>query len=132
MTPTRKILTGEEASMNCRGFRKLGVDKLIQIKFRDDSLTWFPVNELLLRDVVKKVCKDGVDIAGRKFLEFGGSSSLFREHGSYFYATEDKNEIVELWKTLGEFKYEAAAKVQARLGQYFTSARVRDHLMLFF
>jgi hypothetical protein len=123
ITPTRKILTVEEATMNSRGFRKLGVDNLIQIKFRDDSLSWFPTDNLLLEDVVKTICRDGVDIAGRKFFEFGGSSSLFREHGSYFYATENKNEIVEKWKTLGEFKVEAAAKVQARIGQYFTSAR---------
>uniref|UniRef100_A0AC35FIH1 Uncharacterized protein n=1 Tax=Panagrolaimus sp. PS1159 TaxID=55785 RepID=A0AC35FIH1_9BILA len=35
ITPTRKILTLEEATMNCRGFRKLGVENIIQIKFRD-------------------------------------------------------------------------------------------------
>uniref|UniRef100_A0AC35GQ73 RNA-dependent RNA polymerase n=1 Tax=Panagrolaimus sp. PS1159 TaxID=55785 RepID=A0AC35GQ73_9BILA len=104
-------------------FRKLGVENIIQIKFRDDSLSWFPVDDLLLENVVKTVCRDGIEIAGRKFIEFGGSSSLFREHGTYFYATDDKNEIVEKWKQLGEFKVEAAAKVQARLGQYFTSAR---------
>uniref|UniRef100_A0AC34FMN0 RNA-dependent RNA polymerase n=1 Tax=Panagrolaimus sp. ES5 TaxID=591445 RepID=A0AC34FMN0_9BILA len=123
ITPTRKLLTPEEATMNCRGFRKLGVDNLIQIKFRDDSLSRFPVDDFLLHDIVQRICRDGIEVAGKKFLEFGGSSSLFREHGSYFYATDDKDVIVEKWKSFGDFKVEAAAKVQARLGQYFTSAR---------
>uniref|UniRef100_A0AC35G806 RNA-dependent RNA polymerase n=2 Tax=Panagrolaimus sp. PS1159 TaxID=55785 RepID=A0AC35G806_9BILA len=64
----------------------------------------------------------GINIAGRQFHEFGGSSSLFRERGSYFYATNDKTAIIRLWQKFGQFKIEAPSKVGARIGQYFISA----------
>ena len=122
ITPTRTILTLGENTMDCRGFRKVGVDNLIQVKFRDENLAWFPYD--VVDEVILPYCRDGITIASKTFYEFGGSSSLFREHGAYFYAANCKTEILELWQKLGQFKIEAAAKVAARIGQYFTSARV--------
>lgn len=124
ITPTRIIYTNDEATMDSRGFRKLGTENIVQVKFRDDSLTWFPRSQTLIDDKIRDICQNGILIAGRKFFEFGGSSSLFREHGSYFLAVEDKNEIVVKWKEMGIFNVDVAAKVQARIGLYFTSARV--------
>lgn len=108
--------------MDCRGFRKLGIQNLIQVKFRDETLDRFPRE--LATEIILPFCRDGIRIGKRQFYEFGASSSLFREYGSYFYQTEDKKNILDLWESLGNFKYEPAAKVGARIGLYFTSARV--------
>uniref|UniRef100_A0AC34F2M4 RNA-dependent RNA polymerase n=1 Tax=Panagrolaimus sp. ES5 TaxID=591445 RepID=A0AC34F2M4_9BILA len=124
ITPTRVIYTFEETTLNSRGFRRLGIDNLLLVKFRDDTLFNFPpddVNETILNN-----CQDGISIAGRHFYEFGGSSSLFRDFGTYFYATNDKSVIPKIWKQWGNFKVEPAAKVAARIGQYFTSAKILE------
>ena len=112
--------------MNNRGFRELGSDNILQVKFRDDSLGFFPREENLLGNTVKKFLTNGLNIAGRQFFDFGESSSLFREHGAYFYSAESQYEILDIVNSLGVFKEEPAAKVAARLGQYFTSAKVKN------
>uniref|UniRef100_A0A914YXV5 RNA-dependent RNA polymerase n=1 Tax=Panagrolaimus superbus TaxID=310955 RepID=A0A914YXV5_9BILA len=122
ITPTRVIYTFEETTLNSRGFRLLGLDNLLLAKFRDDTLFNFPPDDV--NETILNYCRDGIQIAGRQFYEFGGSSSLFRDFGTYFYATNNKSVIPTIWKQWGNFKVEPAAKVAARIGQYFTSAKI--------
>uniref|UniRef100_A0A914P746 RNA-dependent RNA polymerase n=1 Tax=Panagrolaimus davidi TaxID=227884 RepID=A0A914P746_9BILA len=120
ITPTRILLGLEEAVKDSRGIRMLKPENLIQVKFRDENFSTFPLE--CVEQIFLRCYLGGINIAGRQFHEFGGSSSLFREHGSYFYATNDKTDIIRWWQKLGQFKIEAPSKVGARIGQYFTSA----------
>uniref|UniRef100_A0AC35FR66 RNA-dependent RNA polymerase n=1 Tax=Panagrolaimus sp. PS1159 TaxID=55785 RepID=A0AC35FR66_9BILA len=122
ITPTRVIYTFEETTLNSRGFRLLGLENLLLVKFRDDTLFDFPPDDV--DETILNNCQNGIKIADRQFYEYGGSSSLFRDFGTYFYATNNKAEIPTIWKRWGEFKEEPAAKVAARIGQYFTSAKI--------
>lgn len=120
----------EEPTVNNRGFRKLDAErKILQVKFRDEDLSWFPRDEHILKDRMLNPLFNGLNVEGRSFFGFASSSSLFREHGLYFYATERQEDIVEIIKEWAKFKTEPAAKTAARLGQYFTSAKV-IHIML--
>uniref|UniRef100_A0AC34GKA7 Uncharacterized protein n=1 Tax=Panagrolaimus sp. ES5 TaxID=591445 RepID=A0AC34GKA7_9BILA len=42
ITPTKIRFELEEDTVNCRGFRKLGAERILQVKFRDENLQWFP------------------------------------------------------------------------------------------
>uniref|UniRef100_A0A914XT18 RNA-dependent RNA polymerase n=1 Tax=Panagrolaimus superbus TaxID=310955 RepID=A0A914XT18_9BILA len=120
VTPTRTVSTKEDLTMDSRGLRYIGVDNLILIKFRDENLCFFPRD--LACEIVTPKCRDGIVVADRLFFEFGGSNSLFRECGTYFCAAKNKQEILSMYKKLGEFEPATAAKMSARMGQYFTSA----------
>jgi hypothetical protein len=122
ITPTRIVYTFEETTLNSRGFRMLGLENLLLVKFRDDTLWDFPSDDV--DETILLSCQDGIQVAGKQFYEFGGSSSLFRDFGTYFYAIDNKNIIPEIWNQWGTFKVEPAAKVAARIGQYFTSAKI--------
>jgi hypothetical protein len=122
VTPTRIIPIPDEWTLDSRGLRYLGVDNVVQVKFRDENLSWFPHD--LGSDIITPTCRNGIAIANRIFHEFGGSNSSFREFSSYFYATEDKDQILQMYKKLGTFEPATAAKLSARIGQYFTSAWV--------
>jgi hypothetical protein len=123
ITPTRIRYELEEDTVNNRGFRKLGAEKILQVKFRDEDLTWFPRDENILKTAMHGPLIRGLRIGNKQYYDFGASSSLFREHGTYFYETQSPREIIDIINSWGEFKYEPAAKVAARLGQFFTSAR---------
>jgi hypothetical protein len=110
--------------------RNLGVENVVQVKFRDENLSWFPHD--LGNDIITPTCRSGreevstgrsgIAVANRVFHEFGGSNSSFREFSSYFYATEHKDKILQMYKKLGTFESATAAKLSARIGQFFTSA----------
>uniref|UniRef100_A0AC35GNA5 RNA-dependent RNA polymerase n=1 Tax=Panagrolaimus sp. PS1159 TaxID=55785 RepID=A0AC35GNA5_9BILA len=91
ITPTRVIFTFEKTTLNSRGFRLLGLKNLLLVKFRDDTLFDFPPDDV--DEIILNNCQNGIRIADRHFHEFGGSSSLFRDFGTYFYATNNKAEI---------------------------------------
>uniref|UniRef100_A0A914QD39 RNA-dependent RNA polymerase n=1 Tax=Panagrolaimus davidi TaxID=227884 RepID=A0A914QD39_9BILA len=120
VTPTRIIPIPDEWTLASRGLRYLGVHNVVQVKFRDENLSWFPHD--LGNDIITPTCRSGIAIANKVFHEFGGSNSSFREFSSYFYATENKDEILQMYKKLGTFEPATAAKLSARIGQYFTSA----------
>ena len=126
----------EEPTVNNRGFRKLEIDKILQVKFRDDDLSWFPRNLHILKDAMLTPFIKGLHIRGRQFFSFAASSSSFREHGQYFYAARNQEEIVEIIESWGEFKVEPAVKTAAmqpaRVGQFFTSAKVTPSIQLRF
>ena len=108
--------------MTCRAFRALGIENLIQVKFCDDNYMRFPYD--CVEKVILPICRDGINIAGRQYYEIGGSQSAFRDHSTFFYATERKADITRLWLRFGEFGRATAAKCFARIGLMFTTARV--------
>uniref|UniRef100_A0A914ZFF1 RNA-dependent RNA polymerase n=1 Tax=Panagrolaimus superbus TaxID=310955 RepID=A0A914ZFF1_9BILA len=123
ITPTKIRFELEEDTVNCRGFRKLGAERILQVKFRDENLQWFPRDPNILKTAMFAPLIDGITVGNKHYYDFGASSSLFREHGTYFFETSDRDEIVDIISGWGNFKYEPAAKLAARLGQYFTSAK---------
>uniref|UniRef100_A0AC34EZG6 RNA-dependent RNA polymerase n=1 Tax=Panagrolaimus sp. ES5 TaxID=591445 RepID=A0AC34EZG6_9BILA len=129
ITPTRMIYGLDTATSDCRAFRFLGEQNLIQIKFCDENLSFFPRNPNCIKERVERICTDGINICEKQYFEIGASSSLFREHGSIFYATDDKEEIPLIWKSIGVFKEEPAAKVAARIGLFFSSSMQCGEIM---
>uniref|UniRef100_A0AC34GUT8 RNA-dependent RNA polymerase n=1 Tax=Panagrolaimus sp. ES5 TaxID=591445 RepID=A0AC34GUT8_9BILA len=128
ITPTRKICCPPMQLMSSRAFRILGgAEKFIQVKFRDENMGMMQRNEIMMKHVVLTPGLNGIVIAGRKFFDLARSNSMFREHGSYFYQTENENEIIQILKSLGNFKPEPSSKTAARVGQYFTSAKEVKH-----
>uniref|UniRef100_A0A914XVN6 RNA-dependent RNA polymerase n=1 Tax=Panagrolaimus superbus TaxID=310955 RepID=A0A914XVN6_9BILA len=128
ITPTRKICCPPMQLMSSRAFRILGgAEKFIQVKFRDENMAMMKRDNEMMAEVVLSPGLDGINIAGKMFFDLARSNSMFREHGSYFYQTENQNEIVKILKSLGNFKPEPSSKTSARVGQYFTSAREVKH-----
>uniref|UniRef100_A0A914XZN3 RNA-dependent RNA polymerase n=1 Tax=Panagrolaimus superbus TaxID=310955 RepID=A0A914XZN3_9BILA len=114
--------------MSSRAFRILGgAEKFIQVKFRDENMRMMQRNKDMMQHVVLNPGLQGIVVAGRRFYDLARSNSMFREHGSYFYQTENPNEIVEILKSLGNFKLEPSSKTASRVAQYFTSAKEVIH-----
>ena len=112
--------------MSSRAFKILGgAERFIQVKFRDDNMQVMKRDEQMMKKVVQTPGLVGTVIAGKMFFDLARSNSMFREHGTYFYQTESQRGIISILKSLGNFKPEASTKTAARVGQYFTSTRVR-------
>uniref|UniRef100_A0A914PGQ7 RNA-dependent RNA polymerase n=1 Tax=Panagrolaimus davidi TaxID=227884 RepID=A0A914PGQ7_9BILA len=124
ITPTRKICCPAMSMMSSRAFRILGGNKFIQVKYRDEDMISMKPDEAMMKQVVLDPGINGIVIAGKKFFELARSNSMFREHSSYFYQTDDQDNIVAILKYLGNFKPEPSSKTAARIGQYFTSTKV--------
>uniref|UniRef100_A0A914XV57 RNA-dependent RNA polymerase n=1 Tax=Panagrolaimus superbus TaxID=310955 RepID=A0A914XV57_9BILA len=128
ITPMRKICCPPMQLMSSRAFRILGgAEKFIQVKFRDENMRMMQRNKDMMQHVVLYPGLQGIVIAGRRFYDLARSNSMFREHGSYFYQTENPNEIVQILKSLGNFKLEPSSKTASRVAQYFTSAKEVIH-----
>uniref|UniRef100_A0AC34GHJ2 RNA-dependent RNA polymerase n=1 Tax=Panagrolaimus sp. ES5 TaxID=591445 RepID=A0AC34GHJ2_9BILA len=122
ITPTKILYEIEEVTVNNRGFRKCGPEMFLQIKFRDEDMTPFPRDTASISARIGDSLINGISVGEKMYFDFGSSSSLFRQHGTYFLEANNQNVIVDIIDEWAEFKREPAAKLAARFGLFFSSA----------
>ncbi|KAL7794192.1 RdRP domain-containing protein [Trichoderma ceciliae] len=132
VTPTRIMLHGPDAENKNRVLRMFPKhsDYFIRVIFGDEDgqdLALTPnVNNSVVFERYRKIMKDGIHIAGRKFEFLGFSHSSLRSHSAWFSAafaddamTLQNNETII--KSLGDFSdIRIPAKCAARIGQAFS------------
>jgi hypothetical protein len=74
VTPTRIIPIPDEWTLDCRGLRNLGVENVVQVKFRDENLSWFPHD--LGNDIITPTCRSGREVDTSLSGHFVTDSSL--------------------------------------------------------
>ncbi|KAH6608191.1 hypothetical protein Trco_004504 [Trichoderma cornu-damae] len=132
VTPTRIMLHGPDAENKnsvLRMFPKHS-DYFLRVTFGDEDgqdLAMIPtVNNLAVFERFRRVLKDGIQIAGRKFEFLGFSHSSLRSHTAWFSAAfVDDNMTLQsndaIIKSLGDFSnIRVPAKCAARIGQAFS------------
>uniref|UniRef100_A0AC34EZN7 RNA-dependent RNA polymerase n=1 Tax=Panagrolaimus sp. ES5 TaxID=591445 RepID=A0AC34EZN7_9BILA len=122
ITPVTMRFELDENVINNRAFRRLGPENILQAKYCDDDKTLFPRDDDILYARMYLPLINGIRVGGKQYYDFGSSSSLFRDHGTYLYQAESQKEIVKMINEWAIFKQEPPAKVAARLGLMFSSA----------
>ncbi|PTB63748.1 RdRP-domain-containing protein [Trichoderma citrinoviride] len=131
VTPTRIMLHGPDAESKNRVLRMFPrhADYFVRVIFSDEDgqdLALFPsVNNSAIFERYRKVLKDGIQIAGRKYDFLGFSHSSLRSHSAWFCAPFNDNMELHnndsIIKSLGDFsEIRIPAKCAARIGQAFS------------
>ncbi|PNY29213.1 RNA-dependent RNA polymerase 1 [Tolypocladium capitatum] len=132
VTPTRILLQGPDAESKNRVLRMFPQhsDHFLRVSFGDEDgrdLSFSPkVSNETVFERYRKVLREGIQIAGRRFSFLGFSHSSLRSHSTWFMAPfvdgdwqrQDHDTILE---TLGDFsEIRVPAKCAARIGQAFS------------
>ncbi|KAL7931687.1 RdRP domain-containing protein [Trichoderma chlorosporum] len=131
VTPTRIMLHGPDGENKNRVLRMFPQhsDYFVRVIFGDEDgqdLALLPnVNNSAIFERYRKVMKESIHIAGRKFEFLGFSHSSLRSHSAWFCAQfVDKMEVHNndsIIKSLGDFSdIRIPAKCAARIGQAFS------------
>ncbi|ETS02243.1 RdRP-domain-containing protein [Trichoderma reesei RUT C-30] len=131
VTPTRIMLQGPDAENNNRVLRMFPhhSDYLLRVIFSDEDgqdLALFPsVDNSAIFGRYRKVLKDGIQVAGRKYEFLGFSHSSLRSHSAWFCAPFIDNMQLHnnesIINSLGDFsEIRIPAKCAARIGQAFS------------
>ncbi|KKO98230.1 hypothetical protein THAR02_09660 [Trichoderma harzianum] len=131
VTPTRIMLHGPDGENKNRVLRMFPQhsDYFVRVIFGDEDgqdLALLPsVNNSAIFERYRKIMKDGIHVAGRKFEFLGFSHSSLRSHSAWFCAPfvdkmelQNNNSIIQ---SLGDFSdIRVPAKCAARIGQAFS------------
>ncbi|QYT03795.1 RNA-dependent RNA polymerase [Trichoderma simmonsii] len=131
VTPTRIMLHGPDGENKNRVLRMFPQhsDYFVRVIFGDEDgqdLALLPsVDNSAIFERYRKIMKDGIHVAGRKFEFLGFSHSSLRSHSAWFCAPfidkmelQNNNSII---KSLGDFSdIRVPAKCAARIGQAFS------------
>lgn len=132
VTPTRITLHGPDAESMNRVLRMFPnhSDYFMRVIFGDedgqDLALTSNVKNTLIFERYRKVLKDGIQVAGRKFEFLGFSHSSLRSHSAWFVAAflDDSMNLQNndtIIKSLGDFSdIRIPAKCAARIGQAFS------------
>ncbi|UKZ56142.1 hypothetical protein TrVGV298_009970 [Trichoderma virens] len=131
VTPTRIMLHGPDGENKNRVLRMFPQhsDYFARVIFGDEDgqdLALLPsVNNSAIFERYRKIMKDGIHVAGRKFEFLGFSHSSLRSHSAWFCAPfVDKMELQNndsIIRSLGDFSdIRIPAKCAARIGQAFS------------
>ncbi|KAL6901256.1 RNA dependent RNA polymerase domain-containing protein [Trichoderma evansii] len=132
VTPTRITLHGPDAENMNRVLRMFPnhSDYFMRVIFGDedgqDLALTSNVKNTMVFERYRKVLKDGIQVAGRKFEFLGFSHSSLRSHSAWFVAAflDDSMKLQSndtIIKSLGDFSdIRIAAKCAARIGQAFS------------
>ncbi|UKZ81885.1 hypothetical protein TrVFT333_009661 [Trichoderma virens FT-333] len=131
VTPTRIMLHGPDGENKNRVLRMFPQhsDYFARVIFGDEDgqdLALLPsVNNSVIFERYRKIMKDGIHVAGRKFEFLGFSHSSLRSHSAWFCAPfVDKMELQNndsIIRSLGDFSdIRIPAKCAARIGQAFS------------
>ncbi|TFA98712.1 RNA-dependent RNA polymerase 6 [Trichoderma ghanense] len=131
VTPTRIMLHGPDAENKNRVLRMFPhhSDYFLRVIFSDEDgqdLALLPsVNNSAIFERYRKVLKDGIQVAGRKYEFLGFSHSSLRSHSAWFCASFVDNMQLHnndsIIKSLGDFsEIRIPAKCAARIGQAFS------------
>lgn len=132
VTPTRITLHGPDAESMNRVLRMFPnhLDHFMRVIFGDEDgqdLALTPnVKNTMVFERYRKILKEGIQVAGRKFEFLGFSHSSLRSHSAWFVAafiddsmTLQNNDTII--KSLGDFsEIRVPAKCAARIGQAFS------------
>ncbi|KAJ1551705.1 hypothetical protein HK096_003853 [Nowakowskiella sp. JEL0078] len=118
--------TVEQGNRVLRNYRRIA-DRFLRVNFseEDGSRLRCPY-ELYLKEIIedriKKVMRDGLEIAGRRYEFLGFSSSQLREHGIWMFNSDDSLNASDIRRWMGNFsEIKIPAKFAARMGQCFTT-----------
>ncbi|PON25180.1 hypothetical protein TGAM01_v205866 [Trichoderma gamsii] len=132
VTPTRITLHGPDAESRNRVLRMFPnhSDYFMRVIFGDedgqDLALTSNVKNTIIFERYRKILKDGIQVAGRKFEFLGFSHSSLRSHSAWFVAAfvDDSMNLQNndtIIKSLGDFSdIRIAAKCAARIGQAFS------------
>lgn len=132
VTPTRVIFHGPEAESKNRILRKYPnhTNQFVRVLFCDDDGQDLSFNPKVSNEEVykryRKILRDGLQVAGKRFSFLGFSHSSLRSHSVWFVSSfTDDNFIVQSYDTivsaLGKFEdIRVPAKCAARIGQAFS------------
>ena len=132
VTPSRIVLHGPEPESKNRILRKFPrfTDFFLRCLFCDDNGQDLAFHPNVAHDAVyeryRRVLREGVQVAGRRFSFLGFSHSSLRSHSAWFMApfTDDNWELQSydsIVRSLGRFEdIRVPAKCAARIGQAFS------------
>ncbi|RDA84822.1 hypothetical protein CP532_3158 [Ophiocordyceps camponoti-leonardi (nom. inval.)] len=132
VTPTTITLQGPEAESKNRVLRLFPDhgDYFLRVSFMDENgqdLTFSPnISNEVVFERYRKVLREGIPIAGRRYSFLGFSHSSLRSHSTWFMApfldeNLQRQDYDSVLKRLGDFsEIRIAAKCAARIGQAFS------------
>uniref|UniRef100_A0A7E4WA67 RNA-directed RNA polymerase n=1 Tax=Panagrellus redivivus TaxID=6233 RepID=A0A7E4WA67_PANRE len=123
ITPTRVLYYPPEPVMGCRMLRHYGQEKFLRIVFRDDTMDNLRnLSEAMINETIMKYMERSLTVGGETFYYLGYSNSQLRDQGCYFYRCSKVDDLMEVYKNMGEFKKDGVAKTMARFAQCFTQS----------
>lgn len=132
VTPTRLLLFPPEAETSNSVLRKFGrVDHFLRVTFTDendcypnfsDSDDVAPHEGTLAR--VRRVLREGLEIAGRSYKFLASSSSQLDQQSCWFLHEQGDLTVRSILNWIGHVQEKIVAKHAARIGQAFTTTRV--------
>ncbi|RCI16265.1 hypothetical protein L249_3184 [Ophiocordyceps polyrhachis-furcata BCC 54312] len=132
VTPTTITLQGPEAESKNRVLRLFPNhgDYFLRVSFMDENgqdLTYSPnISNDVVYERYRRILKEGIPIAGRRYSFLGFSHSSLRSHSTWFMApfldeNLQRQDYDSILKKLGDFsEIRIAAKCAARIGQAFS------------
>ncbi|KAE9556613.1 hypothetical protein FO519_000019 [Halicephalobus sp. NKZ332] len=122
ITPHRIIFYPPAPTLSCYAFTRVDTSKLLEVRFRDDNMRQMSKQFIGAYRRIRDLCEKGLDVNRIIYNDALCSNSKFKEYGSYFYEG-NKEEILNIWKSFGQFEKALPAKISSRIGLSYTAVR---------